>query len=646
MGAPARWRLQSTRALLRTPSTPWIPAAPVFRSRCWAVGLTPRAGHATTTTPAAAAAAAAAAAPQTPPQTPPQATGDADPRAAMTVATLAAAGTGVVATGAGRRGVVMPETAAQTREAIARGERGPGLLHIPAWFNRQAAALGAQYAGWGLARTLAYFVHGPACPSWDLPFHLTWSFIREQMAEMHAGEILAIKQAFRQQSATAVGLDAAQRHAAAELHMDEARVVDPPALQLQTRHMINPTGPDGLTEPCWVPRGDDVIAYARSRLTRQDAPPPPGLDDRSPCAAEWVTHLPNRARPTGRVVLYLHGGAYFLLSPKVYRRMAHDWARATGAAVFAVDYRLAPQNPFPCAVIDALAAYRHLIDSCGVRPDQIVVSGDSAGGGLSLALLQAIVHLGWPRPGGAVLFSPWLDLMHTSASHATNAPFDILPTLPEITETMRRVGKPPLPNRPYSPHFHMYADNADLDNPLVSPHYCPDSDLAQLGPMLIQTGDRECLRDEDILFAARAARAQAAAASPTATAAATDPAAAAAAAAGPTSRVALEIYHEQVHTFSHLRMGTRLTDIAWQQAYAFSEACWTDTWQDAPLAARYPGRAGTRGRNRSGRTDRPYVGLGLGLARGVGVDGALVEACALDDEKWLAQFGRRAPEPF
>jgi phosphinothricin tripeptide acetyl hydrolase len=122
--------------------------------------------------------------------------------------------------------------------------------------------------------------------------------------------------------------------------------------------------------------------------------------------AEWLR--PPGAGPA--VVLYLHGGGYVIGSPRSHRHLAAAIARAAGARALLLDYRRAPEHPFPAAVDDALAAYRWLLGSASVAPGAVVVAGDSAGGGLTVATLLAARDAGLPPPAAGVCVSPWVDL--------------------------------------------------------------------------------------------------------------------------------------------------------------------------------------------------------------------------------------------
>ena len=126
-----------------------------------------------------------------------------------------------------------------------------------------------------------------------------------------------------------------------------------------------------------------------------------------------------------RVLLYVHGGGYVIGSARLYDRLAGHLANAIGCRVLNVDYRLAPEHPHPAAVQDSTAAYRWLLAQ-GYKPEHIAISGDSAGGGLTLATLLSIKEIGLPQPAAAVPLSPWSDLEGTGESMTSNAPNDLI----------------------------------------------------------------------------------------------------------------------------------------------------------------------------------------------------------------------------
>ncbi|HEY2548174.1 MAG TPA: alpha/beta hydrolase [Candidatus Acidoferrum sp.] len=193
---------------------------------------------------------------------------------------------------------------------------------------------------------------------------------------------------------------------------------------------------------------------------------------------EWVA----RTGDSRAVLLYLHGGGYFGCSPQTHRPITVSYARE-GFLVFAPDYRLAPEHPFPAAVDDAVAAYRGLLSE-GCSPEGVIIGGDSAGGGLAVALLLALRDEGVPLPAGAALFSPWTDLAATGDSIRTNA---------------RRCAMFHGPDIGYSARY--YLGEMDPRNPLASPLY---ADLAGIPPLLIHVGEDEVLRDDSTRLAERA----------------------------------------------------------------------------------------------------------------------------------------------
>jgi epsilon-lactone hydrolase len=184
------------------------------------------------------------------------------------------------------------------------------------------------------------------------------------------------------------------------------------------------------------------------------------------------------------VVVYFHGGGYALGSAAATVGLASDVARSAGARVISVDYRLAPEHPYPAATDDALAAWQGLLDA-GQDPAETAFVGESAGGGLALAAMLAARDAGLPLPSSAVLMSPWADLTLAGASMTGKAAAD-----PALTAAgLRRRALD-------------YAAGQDLAQPLISPVF---GDLAGLPALLIQAGSDEILLDDATRLAARAA---------------------------------------------------------------------------------------------------------------------------------------------
>ena len=196
--------------------------------------------------------------------------------------------------------------------------------------------------------------------------------------------------------------------------------------------------------------------------------------------AEWIV-APGAA--PDRVILYLHGGGYVMGSINTHRAMIARISRAAQAKALALDYRLAPEHPFPAAVEDATAAYRWLLAQ-GYKPGRIIIAGDSAGGGLTVAALLAIREAKLPMPAGAVSISPWTDLEGTGESIRTRAAKDVMVTQDNLAQSARQ-----------------YYGANDPKNPLISPVH---ADFRGLPPMLIHVGDAEILLDDATRLAERA----------------------------------------------------------------------------------------------------------------------------------------------
>jgi len=194
----------------------------------------------------------------------------------------------------------------------------------------------------------------------------------------------------------------------------------------------------------------------------------------APVKGEW--QRPPEA-DADSVIYYLHGGGYVFGSPETHKSLTLSLALEARRNVFALDYRLAPENPCPAAIEDALAGYDWLIAQ-GYAPRKIAVGGDSAGGGLTLALLQALRARGAETPGAAFLYSPWTDLTLAGASIVSNASEDAMFTPGAIQR-----GAP------------MYAGDLPLDDPRVSPLF---GSFAGLPPLLVFVSKHEMLYDDSV----------------------------------------------------------------------------------------------------------------------------------------------------
>ena len=186
----------------------------------------------------------------------------------------------------------------------------------------------------------------------------------------------------------------------------------------------------------------------------------------------------------GRVVLYLHGGGYVIGSIDTHRELAGRLSQASAARVLIIDYRLAPEHPYPAAVEDAAAAYRWLLADGGATPDRTVIAGDSAGGGLTVAAMLALREAGDPLPAAGVCLSPWVDMEGIGDSMTAKA---------DVDPMVRREGLVRMAG--------LYLDGADPRTPLAAPLY---ADLSGLPPLLIQVGTAETLLDDSTRLCERA----------------------------------------------------------------------------------------------------------------------------------------------
>jgi acetyl esterase/lipase len=195
--------------------------------------------------------------------------------------------------------------------------------------------------------------------------------------------------------------------------------------------------------------------------------------------ALWLA--PARSQSQG-AVLYLHGGAYVLGSPMTHKNVASRMARQTGLPVLVPDYPLAPASRCPAALTDARAAWAHLLD-CGLPPERIVIAGDSAGGGLAIALAQSLAGE-VEQPAAVVVFSPWVDLSLTGETIRSLASADPVLSADYLGWAART-----------------YLGGRIATDPEASPLF---GDFAEFPPLLIQAGGREILLDDAIRLATAA----------------------------------------------------------------------------------------------------------------------------------------------
>ncbi|MGW2250754.1 alpha/beta hydrolase [Kitasatospora sp. NPDC001660] len=191
--------------------------------------------------------------------------------------------------------------------------------------------------------------------------------------------------------------------------------------------------------------------------------------------------------PRAGTILYFHGGGWVYGSPRTALSLTGNLVARTGLGAYSLDYRLAPEHPFPAAIEDTLSAYRALLER-GEDPAAIVFAGDSAGGGLAVTACLAARDAGLPMPAAILALSPGLDATRTGDSMVTKEDADPIFTRADLDHTGA-----------------MYLAGADPHQPLLSPAVC--ADLTGFPPMLVQVGANEVLLDDSTRLAARAAAA-------------------------------------------------------------------------------------------------------------------------------------------
>ncbi len=218
-------------------------------------------------------------------------------------------------------------------------------------------------------------------------------------------------------------------------------------------------------------------AVAFSNLTAE----PTGVDcvavDAGGVPAQWLTP---QGAAMDRVILYVHGGGYVMMSAETHRKMVSHIAKATGCRALNVDYRLAPEYPHPAPVNDAVTAYQWLLGQ-GIKPSAIAIAGDSAGGGLCLATALKLRDLGVALPAALVPISPWTDMESSGESMRTRAALDMIVSPAAISQISA-----------------MFLQGGSARDPYASPLY---ANLKGLPPTYIQVGDEEVLLDDSVRFA-------------------------------------------------------------------------------------------------------------------------------------------------
>ncbi|GAA5999230.1 alpha/beta hydrolase [Rhodotorula paludigena] len=347
-----------------------------------------------------------------------------------------------------------------------------------------ARSIAALQTAWSLSRfvptalrtTTSYYLYGPPQESWPISLALFTA-----IAQYHASSQAAKRELRAQKGETARPIDAAKVMQATRRLMDRyiGRDVQPSGgAVVETEFAVRERGLGGLLQAA------DAAEDGQRRVK-----------------AEWLVHrslLREGSPPTDKVLLYAHGGAYSVCSPKTHRTLLCQLSKQLKCRVFSLDYRLSPETKFPGALHDALAAYFYLNKDLGIPAGNILVGGDSAGGNLAMALILYIRDLKLPPMGGAVLLSPWVDMTASLGSWDENKGFDYI-----MLEDDTANPDPLRPPRLLLPPEPAYSEL--IVHPYVSPALT--ASLNGLPPFLIQSGGVEALRDEHTLLAQRASRA-------------------------------------------------------------------------------------------------------------------------------------------
>lgn len=341
---------------------------------------------------------------------------------------------------------VDPEAELRPQESLTLSK---ALKAVPALFN-QGLSIGSAI--------VSHVIYGPPKKSWGMEMSILTRTIRE-MAERHSG--LATIQGLQK------GLELLRF-----LPIPDDGLITPVTFKVKRRNL------KGFLAD------DDAEETGRRELTGEWIV---GKHTWRRLQTEWQSGKRSR---TERVILYVHGGAYYVMSATTHRPITIALSKYCECRVFCINYRLAPDTVFPGALLDAVYAYFRLTDDLHIPANNLVLAADSAGAGLAIALMMYLRDNAYPMPSGAILMSPWVDLTLSCDSWETNKEFDYLPR-PGTGDHMNPV------NAYLGHNMSKY-----LMHPYVSPLF---GDMHGLPPMLIQTGDAEVLRDENILFAHKCA---------------------------------------------------------------------------------------------------------------------------------------------
>ncbi|CCM03795.1 uncharacterized protein FIBRA_05943 [Fibroporia radiculosa] len=354
-------------------------------------------------------------------------------------------------------------------------QRQPNPLNL--WQLGRLGAFAAMKASVLILDLISHHLWGPRRKSWGVEMTLLSSIMRDVGRHSHLGDMALIRML--------MGIGG-------YLPLPSDALVTPVTFRVRRRKLRGILAEfDAVEDGARELSGEWVVGKRTwQRLQREWRATRANSRDRDTSSSRPTSQLPkNQSRKMERVVLYLHGGAYYVSSAASHRLITIPLAKHLDSRLFAIDYRLAPETRFPGPLHDVVSAYFRLVDDLHIPPENIIVAGDSAGGGLSLALLLYLRDNQYPLPAAAILMSPWVDLTMSCDTWDSNAEFDIVPR--------------PIPGDHLNPIACYLGDNMNqyLTHPYASPLF---GNLEGFPPLLIQGGECEVLRDEITLLAHKA----------------------------------------------------------------------------------------------------------------------------------------------
>ncbi|KIR58330.1 esterase [Cryptococcus bacillisporus CA1873] len=369
----------------------------------------------------------------------------------------------------------------------------PLLWTLPTWwlFIRFVFAKGIHIA----LALISHFLFGPKRPSWGYRMTFITSFMRNIADHSSLADIALIRRFISLHFLVPLPGDAVVTPITFTVPPRKAEQV---ARGFLRDLDVAETGSRQLSGE-WVV-GTEVWkrlrAEKRARQKKQRASPRYNLSPNEESSKQTKVEiepeaLKQKGKASERVIYYVHGGAYYVGNAATHRLVTIGVSKSCNARVFAITYRLAPEHVFPLPLHDVLLGYLRLLSPpLSIPPENIIIAGDSAGGGLSLALCMYLRDEGYRLPAGLVLMSPWVDLTMSCGSWDENADSDVVPR-PETDDHLNPVG--------------CYLGPEGIATYLTHPYASPlFGDFHGLPPMLIQSGDSEVLRDEITLVAHKA----------------------------------------------------------------------------------------------------------------------------------------------